>query len=209
MPRTLMLMEETDLPAVERVVVEALSGHSIMCGIGWQHDDERLFLTVETDIPAAKIGDVYRKAVAPLLDRLEGEFGEFGFEMRALCACGGVATPMISGDNPEHDMCICGECLDRRIDERRDGPRNTCPVCEKGFDGLENPGWRANCSAKFGSEADEARPEMDIGTIRIGGADGSTDMDRWDCCSRECALEQFRRWLFEVEAHQVAKEARP
>lgn len=208
MSRTLRLMEETDLPQVAAAFAEALAPRRAACGINWQHDDERLILLVETDVPAAEIGEVYRGAVAPLLGRLEGEFGEFSLEIRSLCACGTAATPMISGDNPEYDMCLCAECLDRRIDSRREGPRNTCPVCEAGFDSHESPGWRADCSAKLVSEEGGAEPEMDIETIRIGrGADG-TSMDRWDCCSRKCALEQFRRWLSEVESHPVAKEAR-
>ena len=85
------------------------------------------------------------------------------------------------------------------------GSRNTCPVCKKGFDGFKNPGWRVNCSAKFGSETSGAKPEMDIETVHIGGV--AADMSR--CCSRECALKQFGQWLSKVESHQVAQEARP
>lgn len=207
MPRTLRLMEETDLPQVEAMVSAALSPRSAACGINRHHGDERLVLLVETDVPAAEIGEVYRKAVVPLAGRLEVEFGEFALEFRSLCACGEPASPMISGDNPEHDMCLCGECLSRRMDDSREGPRNTCPVCGTGFDGFESPGWRANCAAKIESNADGAEPEMDIETIRIG--DGGTNMNRWDCCSRKCALEQFRRWLSEVESHPVAMEVGP
>jgi len=206
MSRTLRLMEEADLPQVAAAVLEAFAPRDATCGINWQHDDERLILLVETDIPAAEIGEVYRRAVAPLLGRLEDEFGEFAMELRSLCACGASATPMISGDNPEHDMCLCGECLGRSIDRHRVGSRNTCPVCGAGFDGHENPGWRVNCSAKLVSEESGSKPEMDIETIRI--RDGGGDMSRWDCCSRACALERFRKWLSEVESHPVAKEAR-
>lgn len=197
-------MEGCDIAAVEQAVAEALPGRAIVCTIDWHHET-RMLLTLETDTPAAEIGEEYRKSIAPLLDRLIDEFGEFDFEMRALCACGGRATPMID-DDPEHDMCLCGECLDRSIDEHRDSPRNTCPVCEKGFDGFENPGWRVDCSAKFVSE-DGAEPEMDIKTMPSISV--HADTDRCDCCSRECALVQFRKWLSEVESHPVAKEARP
>lgn len=205
MSKTLKLMEECDLPSVERMVAEALPDRTIECAIDQQHET-RMLLTLETDIPASEIGEEYRKSVAPLLAGLEDELGEFDFDMWALCACGQRAMPMID-DDPEHDMCLCGECLDRSIDEHRDSPRNTCPVCEKGFDGFENPGWRVNCSAKFVSEEDGAKPEMDIDTMPSISV--HADTDRCDCCSRECALVQFRKWLSEVESHSVAKEAGP
>ncbi len=205
MSRTLVFMEEADRSRVATMVEAMFSPRGAACEIGWQHDGERLVLTVETDVLASEIGEMYRKTVIPLLAALEAEFGEFVFELRSLCACGEVATPMVS-DNPEHDMCLCGQCLDRSIDKHRAGPRNTCPVCERGFDGFENPGWRVSCSAKFVSEEGGAEPEMDIGTV--GGTD-STPMSRWECCSRECALKQFRAWLSEVESHRVTKEARP
>jgi len=201
MPRTLRFMEETDLPQVAVVVSEAFAPRTTACGINWQHDSERLILLVETNVSAAEIGAVYRDVVPPLLSWLEEEFGEFEFEMRALCACGGAAMPMMSGDNPKHDMCLCGECLDREISGLGDRLLNNCPVCDAGFDVADNPGFRVNCSAKFETMADRVDAEMNIDTI--GG-----DMWKWDCCSRECALKQFRAWLSEVESHPVAKEAK-
>ncbi len=204
MSRTLKLMEETDLQQVAAAVAEALSPREAACSLNFQHDEERLALLVETNVPAEEVGAVWRDALPPLLAKLEGEFGEFSLEMRALCACGAPAMPMISGPCPDLDICLCGECLNRSVDDHRDGPRNTCPICERGFDGS---GWSVSCKASF-TDKDGAGPEMDIRTIRIGGPD-STDMSRWECCSRGCALKQFQEWLSEVEAHPVAKEARP
>lgn len=196
MPRTLKLMEEADLPQVSAVVTEALAPRSAECSINFQHGDERLILMVVTDIPASEVGAVYRRCVSPLLASLEGEFGEFGFEMRSLCACGAAATPMISsGDNPEHDMCLCGECINREIDGHRVRPEYTCPVCEMGFDGS---GWSMRCSVKLVSD-EGGEPEMEINS-------DWADISRRDCCSRKCALEWFRKWLAEVESHPVARE---
>lgn len=197
MSRTLRLMEEADLPQVEEMVKAALAPRAAACGIDWQHDDVRLVLTVETDVPAAEVGEMHRKVVIPLLAALEAEFGEFSFEMRALCTCGAAATPIL--DNPGHDMCLCGECLDREIDGRRDGPQYTCPVCEIGFD---DSGWSVRCSANISDNESESGAEMDIGTMRR-----DADVNRWDCCSRGCALKQFRKWLLKVESHPVAREA--
>ena len=204
MPRILRLMDEDDLPQVDTMFVKALAHLASVCKLDFHYDAERLFLTVETDIPASEVSNAYRKIVIPLLNRLDDEFGEFEFEMRALCECGCVATPRFSSGDSESDMCLCGKCLNKKIDEYRDGPRNTCPVCKNGFDGIKNPGWTVHCSARFGSQEDDAKPEMDIGTIRIG----RDNVSKWSCCSRRCALEQFRKWLSKVESHRVAKEAR-
>jgi len=192
MPRTLRLMEETDLPQVAMVVSETFAPRVATCGINWQHDDERLILLVETDIPASEIGEVYRKAVAPLLGSLENEFGEFVLELRSLCACGAVATPMIYGDKPEHDMCLCGECLEREVVGQSDGSQYICPVCELGF---YDSGWNVSCSAYISDN--QGRLEMDIDTM----------CKDYSYCSRGCALKRFQAWLSEVESHPIAKEA--
>ncbi len=55
------------MPQVVSAFAEDLAPHRAECGINWQHDDERPILLVETDMSAAEIGEVYRRAVAPLL----------------------------------------------------------------------------------------------------------------------------------------------
>ena len=223
---TLRLINRDDEPAILKIIQDTLPDYESRVEIDLECDTDHYRVEVFIKVPSDKYEMVY-PTLKKLEDSITIEYGEAYWTWYTLCSqCENFSEAHFPLTKEYFPLPKCIECLCNEWQEERG--LEECRICGKKFNRDKDTSFRT----KFEIEVSDNSKQVDLSfqeqelnedwdaveskkenkrrdnsfIYEIGFSIHTTPMEKWECCSLECAKKSYVSFLKRLLKHPFTKE---